>query len=226
MIICFAVFLHIYLHPPKILFTSKEKNMKKLFVYLIPTTSMLLLILLTACGRSGKSYEGPLGKEATIAGKHISEIKSMNEKMKDLTKSAENLKDAIELQKKLNEYLETADKELIDFKTQYPNGKPVPFEQKNAKDIYEITVVNFMGYNINAHKDDVQSHFQAKVKVLKPGVPDGIDVDFIDNVGNILLKEKFYLGVSDKLEPNKEITMYCNSNEFSKILELAKINVQ
>jgi len=202
--------------------------MKKLFVCSNLALLLFPVILLTSCGGNNKSYSGPLGKEATVAGKHVAEIQSMNEKMKELTKSADNLNDAIELQKKLNEYLETADKELQDFVTQYPNGKPVPFEQKSAKDVYEITAVNFMGYNINAHKDDVQSHFQAKVKVLKPGVPDGVDIDFVDAAGNILLKEKFYLGIgiSDKPEPNKVITMYCNSNEFSKILDLTKINVQ
>jgi len=202
--------------------------MKQLFVFSSIAVFLLSVISLTSCGGNNKSYSGPLGKEATIAGKHIAEIQSMNEKMKDLTKSADNLKDAIELQKKLNEYLETADKELRDFTTQYPNGKPVPFDQKSAKDVYEITAVNFTGYNINGRKDDVQSHFQTKVKVLKSGVPDGVDIDFVDAAGNILLKEKFYLGVgiSEKPEPNKVITMYCNSNEFSKILDLTKINVQ
>lgn len=202
--------------------------MKKLFVFSSIAVFLFLVILLTSCGEGDKSYSGPLGKEATVADKYITEIHSMNEKMKDLTKSADNLKDAVELQKKLNEYLETADKELQDFITQYPNGKPVPFDQKSAKDVYEITAVNFTGYNINAHKDDVQSHFQAKVKVLKFGVPDGVDIDFVDAAGNILLKEKFYLGVgiSEKPEPNKVITMYCNFNEFSKILDLTKINVQ
>jgi len=202
--------------------------MKKLFVCSSITIFLFSFVLLTSCDQSDKTYSGALGKEATVAGKHITEVQGMNEKMKDLTKSADNLKEAVELQKKLNEYLETADNELRDFTAQYPNGKPVPFEQKSAKDVYEITAVNFTGYNINAHKDDVQSHFQAKVKVLKPGVPDGIDIDFVDAAGNILLKEKFYLGVgiSEKPEPNKVITMYCNSNEFSKILDLIKINVQ
>jgi exonuclease VII small subunit len=202
--------------------------MKKLFVFSSIAVFLFLVSLLTSCSEGGKSYSGPLGKEATVAAKSITEIHNMNEKMKDLTKSADNLKDAVELQKKLNEYLENADKELQDFKTQYPNGKPVPFDQKNAKDVYEITAVNFTGYNINAHKDDVQSHFQAKVKVLMSGVPDGVNIDFVDAAGNILLKEKFYLGsgISEKPEPNKVITMYCNSNEFSKILDLTKINVQ
>jgi exonuclease VII small subunit len=202
--------------------------MKKLLIYSTVVTSILLLVLLTACGGSGKTYDGPLGKEATIAGKHITEIQSMNEKMKSLVTSADNIKEAMELQKKLNEYLETAEKELRDFAKQNPDGKTVPFEQKGAKDVYEIISVKFSGYNISAGNEDVQSHFLAKVKVLKLGVPDGINIDFVDAAGNILLKEKFYLGVgiSDKPELDKTITMYCNPNKFSKILELAKINVQ
>jgi hypothetical protein len=202
--------------------------MKRSLIYSTAIASILMLVLVTACGGGGKTYDGPLGKEATIAGKHITEIKSMNEKMKSLVTSADNIKDAIELQKKLNEYLETADKELRDFAKQNPDGKTIPFEQKGAKDVYEIITVKFVGYNISSGKDDVQSHFQAKVKVLKPGVPDGINVDFVDAAGNILLKEKFYLGIgiSEKPEPNKEITMYCNSNKFSKILNLSKLEVQ
>jgi hypothetical protein len=185
-----------------------------------------LSILLISCGVNNKSHSGPLGKEATVAANHITEIQSMNAKMKDLTKSADNLKDAVELQKKLNDYLETAGKELKDFAVQNPNGKPVPFAQKAAKDVYEVTAINFVGYNINSGASDVQAHFQAKVKVYKPGMPNELSADFLDASGNILLKETFYIGVSDKLVLGKEVIMYCNPNEFSKILDLTKINFQ
>ena len=202
--------------------------MKKLLALSFTTVCLFFAILLTSCGGSGKSYDGPLGKEATIASKHISEIQSMSEKMKSLATSADNIKEAIELQKEINDYMKTAKEELDSFAAQNPDGKAVPFEQKGAKDVYEIIAIKFVGYNINASQNDVQSHFHAKVKVLKPGVPDGIDVDFVDAAGNILLKEKFYLGVgiSEKPEPNKVIPMYCNYNKFSKILDLTEINVQ
>lgn len=200
--------------------------MKKIFVHLSIIMLFFLSILLISCGGNNKSHSGPLGKEATVAANHITEIQSMNTKMKDLTKSADNLKDAVELQKKLNDYLETAGKDLKDFAVQNPNGKPVPFTQKAAKDVYEITAIDFVGYNINSGASDVQAHFQAKVKVYKPGMPNEFSADFLDASGNILLKENFYIGVSDKLVPGKEVTMYCNPNEFSKILDLTKINFQ
>jgi hypothetical protein len=57
-------------------------------------------------------------------------------------------------------------------------------------------------------------------------MPNDLSADFLDASGNILLKESFYIGVSDKLVLGKEVIMYCNPNEFSKILDLTKINFQ
>jgi hypothetical protein len=197
--------------------------MKKLLTCLL---TLAAVVLLTACGGGGKTYQGPLGSEATIAGKHIEKLQSMNEKMEGLAKSESGFKEAVELQKELNEYQKTATEELKQFAAQNPNGKPVPFEQKILKDSFEITEMTFVGYNINSSGKNIQTHFQAKVKPLKADMPKEFNVDFVDAAGSILLKDKFYIGVSGKTEPNQITITYCNPNEFGKILNLAKIIVE
>lgn len=199
--------------------------MKKLLTCLLTVISGIAVVLITSCG-GGKSYQGPLGAEATIAGKHIEKMQSMDGKMQDLVKSAGNLKEAMELQKEVNDYEKTAGEELDKFKAQNPNGKAVPFEQKAFKDAFEIADVVFVGYNISSNRKNIQAHFQARVKVLKADMPKEFNADFVDAAGNILLKDKFYIGVSGKPEPNQVSVTFCNPNEFSKILNLAKIIVE
>jgi hypothetical protein len=199
--------------------------MKNLFTCLLTVICGITVVLLTSCG-GGKTYEGPLGAEATIAGKHIEKLQSMDEKMRDLAKSASNMKEAMELQKEINDYNKTAGEELEKVKVQNPNGKAVPFEQKAFKDAFEIADVVFVGYNISANGKNIQAHFQSKVKALKADMPKEFNADFVDAAGNILLKDKFYIGVSAKAEPDKIIVTFCNPNEFGKILNLAKIIVE